>query len=191
MHLTSVGAGQLQVYRYCLFIKPRLHDTTVQPVWQPAVSCRQTSNRLSKGLSNRWRNSHCSFNRLSNRVVQPVWQPAVYTIQPFVKPVVKRVSQPVECLYTRYNRLSNRYDNRFDNGFDNRLYRVYKHLPGCQTGLTTVWQQVVSCIGAEVIRLINYAARNKQMARQRQEHCVQHSATVRIIRILFLTVKYV
>ena len=27
--------------------------------------------------------------------------------------------------------------NRFDNGFDNRLYRVYKHLPGCQTGLTT------------------------------------------------------
>jgi len=45
---------------------------------------------------------HCSFNRLSNRVVQPVWQPAVDTIQPFVKPVVKRV----------------------DNGFDNRLYRV-------------------------------------------------------------------
>jgi len=38
-----------------------------------------------------------------------------------------------KCLYhrlpytpfTRYNR------------FDNRLYRVYKHLPGCQTGLTT------------------------------------------------------
>jgi len=40
--------------------------------------------------------------------------------------------------------------NRFDNGIDNRLYCVYKHLPGCQTGLTTgltkpVWQQVVSC----------------------------------------------
>jgi len=35
--------------------------------------------------------------------------------------------------FTRYNR----FDNRFDNGFDNRLYRVYKHLPGCQTGLTT------------------------------------------------------
>jgi len=29
------------------------------------------------------------------------------------------------------------FNNRFDNGFDNRLYRVYKHLPGCQTGLTT------------------------------------------------------
>ena len=40
----------------------------------------------------------------------------VYTIQPVVKPVVKRVWQPVECLYTRYNQLSNR--------FDNRLYRV-------------------------------------------------------------------
>ena len=54
---------------------------------------------------------------------------AVYTIQPVIKPVVKRVWQPVECLYTRYNRLSKR--------FDNRLYRVYKHLAGCQTGSTT------------------------------------------------------
>ena len=43
-------------------------------------------------------------------------QPAVYTIQP----VVKRVWQPVECLYTQYNLLSNRFDNRFDN----MLYRV-------------------------------------------------------------------
>jgi len=42
-----------------------------------------------------WTNSHCSFNRLSNRVVQQVWQLAVYTIQPVVKPVVKRVWQPV------------------------------------------------------------------------------------------------
>ena len=43
--------------------------------------------------------------------------------------------------FTRYNRLSNRlsngFDNRFDNGFDNQLYRVYKHLSGCQTALTT------------------------------------------------------
>jgi len=37
---------------------------------------------------------------------------------------VKRVWQPVECLYTRYNRLSNRFDNRSDNRFDNRFYRV-------------------------------------------------------------------
>jgi len=66
-----------------------------------------------------WTNNHCSFNRLSNRVVQPVWQPAVYTIQPVVKLVVKRVWQPVECFYTRYN----------------RSYRVYRHLPGCQTAL--------------------------------------------------------
>ena len=36
---------------------------------------------------------------------------AVYTTQPVVNPVVQR--------------------------FDNRLYRVYKHLPGCQTGLIT------------------------------------------------------
>jgi len=79
----------------------------------------------------------CSFNRLSNWAVQPVWQLAVYTIQPVVKPFVKRVWQPVECLCTRYNQLSNPFDNWFDNRlsyiqtfnrlwnrFDNRLYRV-------------------------------------------------------------------
>jgi len=81
-------------------------------------------NRLSHRLYPVWQpcwTNNCSFNRLSNRVVQPVWQPAVYTIQPVVKPVVKRVWQPVECLYTRYN----------------QLYCVYKHLRGCQAGLTT------------------------------------------------------
>ena len=64
-------------------------------------------------------------------------------------------------LYTRYSQLSNRLSigfdnwlnvcihdttgcqtgltqyNRFDNRLDNRLYRVYKHLPGCQTTLAT------------------------------------------------------
>ena len=40
-----------------------------QPVWQLAVSCRRTSNR--------WMNSHCSFNELSSQVVQPVWQQVV------------------------------------------------------------------------------------------------------------------
>jgi len=93
---------------------PRLHDTagcqtgcTIQPVWQ--TGCLFT--RYSR-LSNRvvqpvwqpcWTNSHCSLNWLSHRVVQPVWQPAVYTIQPVFKPVVKRVWQLVECLYTRYS----------------------------------------------------------------------------------------
>jgi len=43
--------------------------------------------------------------------------------------------------FTRYNRLSKRFDNRFDN----RLYRVYKHLTGCQLVWQLVWQQVVSC----------------------------------------------
>jgi len=97
-----------------------LHDTAVvkpfwQLVWQPCWT-NWLSNPVWQPC---WTNS-CSFNRLSNRVVQPVWQPAVYTIQPVVKPVVKWVWQPVECLYTRYNRLS----KGFDNQFDNRLYRV-------------------------------------------------------------------
>jgi len=37
--------------------------------------------------------------------------------------------------FTRYNLLSNQLLNRFDN----RLYRVYKHLTGCQSALTTGW----------------------------------------------------
>jgi len=79
--------------------------------WQPAVLCKQTSNRWQPC----WTNSHCLFNRLSHWVVQPVWQLAVYTIQPFVKQVVK-TNRLVDCLYTWYNWLSKQ--------FDNRLYRV-------------------------------------------------------------------
>jgi len=91
----------------------------VQPVWQPAVSCKQTSSRLSNRLSNTtglttvlneqplfvqlcWTNSHCSFNRSWNRVVQPVYN----------------------RLYTRYSQLSDRFDNQVDNRFNNRLCRV-------------------------------------------------------------------
>jgi len=57
----------------------------------------------------------------------------VYTIQPVVNPVV----QPVWQLAVSCKQTSNRLSNRFDNRFDNRLYRVYKHLTGCQPGLTT------------------------------------------------------
>jgi len=85
----------------CVFLKPRLHDTTGLTTGCTVVNVRQRTN------------SRCSFNQLTNRYDS---RPAVYTIQPVVNPVVKRVSQPVECLYTRYNRLSNRIDNR--------LYRV-------------------------------------------------------------------
>ena len=53
------------VYTIQPVVKP-----VVQQVWQPAVSCKQTYNRLSTVLNDQ----HCSFNQLSNRVVQPVWQ---------------------------------------------------------------------------------------------------------------------
>jgi len=70
------------VYTIQPFVKP-----VVQPVWQPAVSCKQTSNRLWTGCQTWpcWTNSHCSFNRLYNRIDNR--------------------------LYTRYNRLSNWFDN--------------------------------------------------------------------------------
>ena len=84
------------------------------------VVCNLATSVNASMLSHRWGQFTSRFtlftryNWLSNPVWRPVEQtnrvvqPAVYTIQPFVK--------PVECLYTRYNRLSNR--------FDNRLYRV-------------------------------------------------------------------
>ena len=112
-------------------VKPRLHDTT----------CCQTG---------------CQTGLTTGKMF-------VYTIQPVVKPVVKpgcttglttvlneqpvhstrlsnsnRVCQPVErTVAVRSTRLSNRLSKPFDSRFDNRLYRVYEHSIGCQTGLTT------------------------------------------------------
>ena len=86
--------SNLDISEICLQLSeifiPRLHDTTG---CQPAVSCKQTSNRLSNQLSATVRST-----RLSNRVVQPVWQPAVYTIQPVVKPVVNRFDNRLYCV---------------------------------------------------------------------------------------------
>ena len=95
----------------------------------------------------------------------------VYTIQPVVKTVVQLVWQPaVSCKQTSNrlsNRLSNGFDSRFDNGFNNRLYRVYKHLPG----LTTHWQQVVSCKRGLIHRQYhrNWCLLNK-LSRLRSKH---------------------
>jgi len=70
----------------------------------------------------------------------------VYTIQPVFKPVVQpgcqtgcttRFDNRVERTAVRSTGCQTGFYNRFDNGFDNRLYRVYKHLPSCQTRLTT------------------------------------------------------
>ena len=92
-------------------------NPVVQPVWQSAVSCKQTSNRLSRG---------CQTGLTTGLKIVLNEQPLF--VQPVVKPgwttglttgcihdtagcqtgcLVKRVWQPVECLYTRYNRLSN------------------------------------------------------------------------------------
>ena len=65
----------------------------------------------------------------------------VYTIQPVVKPVVIPVWQPVECLYTRYNRLSNWLSNQFGN----QLYRAYKHSTSCQTHATGCIMYTAGC----------------------------------------------
>ena len=56
-------------------------------------------------------NTHTTQKVNINELLNPV-----YTIQPVVTGCTTGLTKPVECLYTRYNRLSN--------GFDNRLYRV-------------------------------------------------------------------
>jgi len=67
----------------------------------------------------------------------------VYTIQPVVKLPYRRVVQlAVSCKQTsnRVERTAVRLTGcqyGLYNWFDNPLYRVYKHLPGCQTGSTT------------------------------------------------------
>jgi len=72
-----------------------------------------------------------------------------------VSDITANISIVTNTPFTRYSRLSDRLHNRFDKRFertstvrstgcqtglynriDNRLYRVYKHLMGCQTGLT-------------------------------------------------------
>jgi len=84
----------------------------------------------------------------------------VYTIQPVVKPVVKR--------------------------FDNRLYRVYKHSTGCQTclttGLTTGWmfvytiQPVVSCKRGKTLHYYSIACRSNLLSREHAAISLSHSA---------------
>jgi len=109
----------------------------VKPVWQPVVSCIQTFSRLSNPFDKRL---YRVYSRLSNRVVQPVWQPCSTNslfVQHgcqtmFVKPVV----QPGLTTGWTHSAV------RSTRSFDNRLYRVYEHSTGCQTGLATSWMFV-------------------------------------------------
>jgi len=136
---TGLTTGLTTVLNEQTVRSTQLSKRLYNPVWQPG---------LTTGLTVVLNEQHCSFNRLSNRVVQPVWQTRFdnriertdCSFNTVVKPVVHQTglyNRFDNRMYTRYNRLSNRFDNGFDNEFDNRLYRVYKHLPGCQIGLTT------------------------------------------------------
>jgi len=101
------------VYKTASII-PRLHDPVVQPVLQPAVSCKQTSNRLSNRVVCLHDTAGCQtglYNRFDNRVpglttvfngqthvrlstvLTTGWM-FVYTIQPVVKPVWQPDWQP-------------------------------------------------------------------------------------------------
>jgi len=116
----------------------------VQPVWQPAVSCKQTFNRLSNWfvrLSN-WFDNRLNVCIQDTARCQTSCQTGLTTVlnELFVQPVVKlclsnRVCQTglintvwqtpfdnrVERTAVRSTRLSNRLYNRFDD----RLYTWY------------------------------------------------------------------
>jgi len=95
-----------------LSVKPRLHNTT---------GCQtRCQTRCQTGLTNccivytAGCQSGCTI-RFDNRLNEQCC-----SFNTVVKPVVKPVWQPVECLFTRYSWWSNRLYNRLDN----RLYRV-------------------------------------------------------------------
>ena len=88
-----------------------------------------------------------------NTVVQPGWQqPVVQPVVGFTMTIVRvqPVDQPVQCLYTRYNRLSNRLFNQFDK----RLYRI--------NGVIQLekwkwkWKRKQRCISNRYILLIDW-----------------------------------
>jgi len=114
---TSRSSAQFLLFwvQSCLITLPKelFNFNYVQLVWQPAVSCKQTSNRLSNRFDNRFNNrvegtatvrsTGCQtglYNRFDNR------------------------------LYTRYSRLWNRLSNP-------RLNVCIDDATGCQSGLTT------------------------------------------------------
>jgi len=97
----------------------------VQPVWRPAVSCKQTSNGLSDWLSN-WFD-----NRLNE---QPLF------VQLIVKPGCT-TSLTTGCIHNTAG-CQTGCQTGFDNGFDNRLNVCIHNTIGCQG----VWQSIVSCI---------------------------------------------
>jgi len=135
----------------------------VQPVWQLAVSCKQTSNRLSNRLSNGFdnrgertavRSTGCQTGLTSGLTtmlnkqplfVKPVWQPCWMNSHCSVNRVEQTATvRSTGCqtglynrfdnrLYTRYSRLSNRLLNEFDNWLNVCIHDT----TGCQTGLTT------------------------------------------------------
>ena len=146
-----------------LKLMPRLHDTAVcqtgcqKPVWQPAVSCKQTSNRLSNRLSNGFDNSveqtaivHSTGcvtgcqTQFENRVDVCLHDTTGLTTRCIMYRVERTAVLSTGCqtglynrfgnwLYTRYSCLSNRLSNRFDN----RLNVCIHDTTDCQTGLTT------------------------------------------------------
>jgi len=130
---TSVSCAGFSCF-YSLLQSALTADCT--DIYTPFTRYNWLSNRL--------------YNRFDNRLYRVNKHPTgglttVLNEQPlFVQPVVKPgcttglttgcihdaagcQTEPVECLYTRYNRLSHRFDNRFDN----RLYRVNGALDSC------------------------------------------------------------
>jgi len=105
------------------------------------------------------RNVHMANCPRGEKSINPLPLSPVYTIQTVVKLVVKRAWQPVECLYTRYNRLSNRLYKPFWQPVERTVA-----VSGCSLNTVVkpvvqpVWQSVwqpVGCLFTRYSRLSN------------------------------------
>ena len=152
--LCSIAVQLNHVYTIQPVVNP-----VVQLVWQPAVSCKQTSNRLSNGFDNpvertAVHSTGCQTvfdNRFDKHglttvlneqlFVQPVVKQGcttglttVLNEQLFVQPVVK------PCLTNRFDK------HGLTTMWNEQLFVQLVVKPGCTMVVQPVWQPVVSCI---------------------------------------------
>ena len=109
--VSPVSWNQFQIRQIDCITPKNLKPVSVKTVYmiQPVVKFWQPVWQPC------WTNS-CSLNRLSNSCITAL---------------TNTVWQPIECLYTRYSRLSNRLSNGIDNRFDNRVERTAIRSTGC------------------------------------------------------------
>ena len=163
LHTVDTSRGRfLRQLKTSFFLRAYSSDSVytiqlvVKPVEQPAASCKQTFNRLFSRFENRLNVCFHDTAGCSTAVVKlhertfslaplkpclhdaadcSIGYSTALTTGCIVYTNIQPVEQPVECLCTRYSRLSSRLSNQLNNRLNNQLRRVNKYSTGCSTGL--------------------------------------------------------